>query len=101
MAGPWEKYQAPTAPTAPAAGPWQKYGGGEPAVPTAPEKPSVGGFLSNVVSSAGQCAGDVANAVTHPLKTLEGIGAIPVGIAEKLGVPMPAPAPGEASSAQI
>jgi hypothetical protein len=61
---------------------------------------SVGGFLDNLVDSAGSYVSDLTHAVTHPKETISAIGSIPVGLAEKAGVPMPAPGPGEQDAAQ-
>jgi hypothetical protein len=46
-------------------------------------KYTVGGFLSNVVSSGGKMIGDVAHAGTHLGETLDTLGAIPIGLGEK------------------
>jgi hypothetical protein len=53
-----------------------------------PQK-SVGGFAANALTSTGDLLGGLYNAVRHAGQTLEGIGAIPVGIYEKMGGPTP------------
>jgi hypothetical protein len=64
------------------------------------ETKSIGGFVSNAFSSAGKFASDVGGAIAHPINTLKAIGSIPVGLAEKAGIPVPAPGPGEVDSAK-
>ncbi len=56
--------------------------------------------ISNIPSSAGKFIGNIYQSVRHPADTLRAIGSIPVGLAEKAGVPMPAPGPGEHDAAQ-
>lgn len=65
------------------------------------ESKSIGGFFSNLASSTGNLIGDTAHAVAHPIDTLNALGAIPVGLAEKAGVPVPAAKPGEMDSAKM
>jgi len=48
------------------------------------QSPSVGGFLSNVVSSGENAIGGIANAVMHPIKTIEGLGGMAIGAGEKI-----------------
>lgn len=52
---------------------------------TPPESKSVGGFLKNTVTSAGRFASDVAGAVMHPGRTVEGVTGLLEGMAEKSG----------------
>ena len=85
--------------SAPTAGGWSSTDDHAVTAPSAER--SVGGFLSNVVSSAGKFAGDVGQAVMHPADTLKALGSIPVGLAEKAGIPVPAPGPGEMDSAKM
>jgi hypothetical protein len=75
--------------------------------PDVPPPTSSGGALqyakdtiSNIPSSAGKLLGNVGSALAHPGDTLRAIGSIPVGLAEKAGVPMPKPGPGETDAAQ-
>lgn len=56
--------------------------------------------VSNIPGSAAKLLGNVGTAVMHPKDTLKAIGSIPVGIAEKMGVPVPKPGPGETDAAQ-
>ena len=44
-----------------------------PVAPPTPEKPSVGGFLGNVISAGANAIGGVTNAVMHPIKTAESL----------------------------
>lgn len=73
----------------------QKYGAkGEVAsvVAAAPEnKKSITGFIGNAFSSAGKVIGDIANAVTHPVETIKGIGDVIEGAGEKIGRKVVAP----------
>lgn len=55
------------------------------AVPPPAAEKSVGGFVSNVASSAGQFAKDVAAPILHPQQTLEGVTGLFQGMAEKSG----------------
>lgn len=64
------------------------------------EPKSVSGFLSNALTSTGNLIGQAASAVAHPVDTLKAIGAIPVGLYEKAGGPVPAPGPGEVDAAK-
>lgn len=50
-----------------------------------PQPKSVGGFLSNLGSSAGNFASDVAGAVIHPGQTVAGVTGLLEGMAEKSG----------------
>lgn len=50
---------------------------------------SLGGFISNLVSSAGKFAGDVVSPVLHPGKTLEGVTGLIAGMGEKAGMAAP------------
>ena len=49
---------------------------------------SVPGFLGNVLTSTGGLIEGAVSALTHPVQTVSGIGAVPVGLAEKAGVPL-------------
>lgn len=60
-----------------------KQNGATSSTPAPPAGRSVGGFLSNVGSSAMKFGSDVVGAVAHPIDTLGAIGSIPVGLAEK------------------
>ena len=48
-------------------------------IPTTEPKPSIGGFLGNVVSSGANLIGGIAQTVMHPIKTAESIGNIFAG----------------------
>lgn len=50
----------------------------------APEQKSVGGFIGNIFNSASGVVGGLANALFHPIQTLQGLGSIAAGGAEKL-----------------
>lgn len=50
----------------------------------APEAPSVGGFGRNLVKGGERFAGDLANAVLHPIDTLSAVGAIATGGVQKM-----------------
>ena len=50
-----------------------------PPAPVEPSKPSVGGFLGNVLSSGANAIGGIASAVAHPIKTVEALGNTAVG----------------------
>lgn len=65
-----------------------------------PEGHSIGGFLSNVLSSGAKMATDIGSAIVHPVDTLKAIGSIPVGLAEKAGIPVGTAAPGEQDAAK-
>lgn len=52
---------------------------------TAPQAPSVGGFLSNVVSSGANFAGNLVNAVAHPLQTGQNLLETGAGALDELG----------------
>ncbi len=47
------------------------------------QSPSVGGFLGNLVSSAGNFVGGIGNAVMHPIQTAENLGGAAVGGVEE------------------
>lgn len=68
--------------------------------PASAEKPTVGGFIGNALTSTANLVGDAASAVFHPIRTLQAIGAIPVGLWEKAGLPVPKAQPGEVDAAQ-
>jgi len=51
------------------------------------DKPSIGGFLSNTLSSAGKFVGDMAGPLLHPGDTLEGVKNLFEGMSEKTGQP--------------
>lgn len=53
--------------------------------PTPYQAPSVGGFAGNVVKSAANFAGNLGNAVLHPIQTVQGIGSAAVGGLQELG----------------
>lgn len=53
--------------------------------PQAPESPSVGGFLKNTVQSGANFVGNTANALLHPIQTVQNIGGAAVGAAQELG----------------
>ena len=50
--------------------------------PSQDQSPSVGGFLSNVVSSGENAIGGIANAVLHPFKTVGALGDVAAGAIE-------------------
>lgn len=56
-----------------------------PNASTAPAAPSVGGFLSNLVSSAGNVASGIGSAIMHPLNTIKTLAQGATGAAEDLG----------------
>jgi hypothetical protein len=68
--------------------------------PDSGEPKSVGGFLSNAVTSTGNLIGQAASAVAHPVQTLKAMGSIPIGLYEKAGGPLPAPGPGDVDAAK-
>jgi hypothetical protein len=51
----------------------------------APEAPSIGGFAGNVVKSGANFAGNIGNALLHPIDTIENIGGAAVGGLQELG----------------
>lgn len=53
--------------------------------PTKPDSPSVGGFAGNIVTSGANFLGNIANAVVHPLDTLQNLGETAEGGLQKLG----------------
>lgn len=60
---------------------------GQPATAsTTPQaSPSVGGFLGNVVKSGANFLGNTANAVLHPIQTVQNIGGAAVGALDEVG----------------
>lgn len=50
---------------------------------TKPEQRSLGGFIGNLASSAGDFAGGVIDAVRHPFKTIESVANLGAGAIEK------------------
>jgi hypothetical protein len=57
-------------------------------------------MLSNIPGSSARLIENVATAFEHPLDTLRSIGSIPVGLAEKAGIPVGTPGTGEHDAAQ-
>jgi Transglycosylase-like domain len=55
--------------------------GADPNNPSSTAAPS-GGFIDNVLNSAGNVIGGIANAVLHPIKTVEGIANTVIGAGE-------------------
>ncbi len=51
----------------------------------APETPSIGGFAGNVVKSGANFIGNTADALLHPIQTLQSIGGAAVGGLQELG----------------
>lgn len=49
------------------------------------ESPSVGGFAGNVVKSGANFVGNIADAVLHPIQTVQNIGGAGVGALQELG----------------
>lgn len=60
-----------------------------PTADTQDQSPSVGGFLSNTVSSFGNLLGGLGNAVMHPIDTVQNLGQTALGGIEKLTSPDP------------
>lgn len=50
-----------------------------------PQAPSVGGFLGNVVQSGANFLGNTADALLHPIQTVQNIGGTAVGALQELG----------------
>jgi hypothetical protein len=50
-----------------------------------PIRPSLGGFLSNTLSSAANFAGNIGNAIIHPIQTVQNLAEIPIGGLQELG----------------
>lgn len=48
-------------------------------------QPSIGGFTGNVVKSGANFLGNLADAATHPIKTIQGIGSMAAGGLQELG----------------
>lgn len=76
MAGPWEQYQQPTS-----AAPWAQYQA-PAAASEAPEK-TLGGFVSNAVTSAGRQLAGLGHAIAHPIETAGGMLDLAAGAAQK------------------
>lgn len=53
-------------------------------LPAPAEQKSLGGFLGNIVGSAGNLIGGIAGAVAHPIQTVGALGSIAAGGVEKL-----------------
>ncbi len=59
----------------------QQYGG-QTQQTQAPEAPSVGGFVQNAFSSAGNLLGGIGNAIMHPIDTISGLASLAGGAVE-------------------
>lgn len=57
---------------------------GTPQTPQTDQPPSVGGFIQNVASSAGNLLGGLGNAVMHPIDTISNVASTAAGGVEKL-----------------
>lgn len=57
----------------------------QPGQAQAEEAPSVGGFGANIVKSGANFAGNLVNAVIHPIQTVQNIGSMAAGGLQELG----------------